>query len=296
MPTAQQEFKRLTQKYRDVPDSVLKTPDPVSKRPDSVLDTVSHETSAQNELARLAEKYGHTPSPFGPVTEPIAEQRFEPQPAAALTTGVEGELPAQLTTSERPGTLTQRVGDWIAEKGRSNAELAEAANQIVTDFTKSVPKEDIRSLSIRGAAGVATGLAGFFGGQIPEMAGRVLGAEPGARLETGEEVSEEFIQGARDLAGSALVVGDHLIRKFANATPDPYDETAYDYFVDKVGGKIAEVIVGRPITKDEYDQLIEQAIERPEEPIFGAMIMTGAIKGGAKAGRRVARSFSLKSK
>ena len=224
----------------------------------------------------------------------VPEQPLSPPVAVPDVTAV-AEPPGlrrQPSIEVREPSLMQRAGQKIVETAQTHRELLEEANQVVTDFTKSVPKSDIRSLMIRGAAGVVTGIGSFLGADIPEAIGSVLAAEEGYRGEAAESKATEFATGMRELAGSALVVGDKILKKHLELIPDPFAKEAYEAYVEKAGGyKLMSLILGRKFTKEDYDKVVQQAIDRPEQPVFGALIFTGALKTGGKLGKKAAARF-----
>jgi len=229
-----------------------------------------------------------------PYAIPKIDDTIEAPVAPAVSTAVampEG-LRRQPSIEAREPSLIQRAGQKIVETAQTHRELLEEANKVVTDFTKSVPKEDIRSLMIRGAAGVVTGIGSFMGADIPEAIGSVLAAEEGYRGKEAEAKASEFVSGMRELAGSALVVGDKLIRKHLEIVPDPFAQEAYESYVEKTGGyKIMELILGRKFTKEDYDKVVQQAIDRPEQPVFGALILTGGLRAGKKLSKKAATRY-----
>lgn len=132
----------------------------------------------------------------------------------------------------------------------------------------------------RAGARFATGTAGFITG-LPSFLDPEALAPEGTEDPAGAVLAQEF-QGLRDLIGGVLPAADFRIQKLfgvddPSATVDPSAPIS----------RLYQAITGREMTPEEFQRVVNQVIsEAPEAPLFGAAIVSGAVRGAAKLGRK----------
>ena len=109
-----------------------------------------------------------------------------------------------------------------------------------------------------GVAGFVAGLPGYLG------------------MEEGQAAEE--IAGLREMFASVPVAADYYTQKVFGV-----DDPSTSVDPNSPIARLTQAILGRPITQEEYRQIVSSAVsEAPETPAFGFGLGRGVVKGGAK--------------
>lgn len=157
-------------------------------------------------------------------------------------------------------------------------------------YTEQTPVEQAGGQLLRAAGRFGLGAVGF----LTDIPGKLV--NPGDYVEGDGSYWDNLWKllkqegtGLREMTGDFIPTVDFLIRRLGGNL-DP----SADIWRNSPVTRLAELIAGKPMTQENYQEAINRFYEAPETPLFVQAIGTGLARGGLKAGRAIAPKIGRK--